>query len=266
MDTKTIVICVVALLLGMLLFNMLKDVCGCKNIVEGQGVHVVWRQTAPASATTRERECVKDQLKDVNKARLPMGCGEFYTQTSKEHTQKFDPSSEAGQDCDECVRITQCGPAPWGHPHDSTLEYFCGGHFAPWEAGQKEKFIASTCLVQNDEIDEEQSRAMEMPMTPERGYLFSAPDHIRHGWVDPSNTKLLDKIDIYNENLKNPTIQNRCAGNLPILAHTTHDSLAMAVAAADLGEGQLPPTTLSTRPAADLGEGQLPHATVYTHP
>jgi len=36
MDTKTIVICVVALLLGMLIANMLKDVCGCKN-VEGTG-------------------------------------------------------------------------------------------------------------------------------------------------------------------------------------------------------------------------------------
>jgi hypothetical protein len=36
MDTKTIVMCVVALLLGMLIANMLKDVCGCKNI-EGSG-------------------------------------------------------------------------------------------------------------------------------------------------------------------------------------------------------------------------------------
>lgn len=35
MKTDTIVMCVVALLLGMLLANMLKDVCGCK-VVEGQ--------------------------------------------------------------------------------------------------------------------------------------------------------------------------------------------------------------------------------------
>ena len=28
--------CIVALLLGMLLANMLKNVCGCKNVVEGQ--------------------------------------------------------------------------------------------------------------------------------------------------------------------------------------------------------------------------------------
>jgi hypothetical protein len=35
MDSKTIVMCVVALILGMLMANMLKDVCGC-NVVEGQ--------------------------------------------------------------------------------------------------------------------------------------------------------------------------------------------------------------------------------------
>jgi len=35
MKTETIVMCVVALILGMLMANMLKSVCGCKN-VEGQ--------------------------------------------------------------------------------------------------------------------------------------------------------------------------------------------------------------------------------------
>ncbi len=37
MNSQTIVYCVVALILGMLLANMLKGVCGCKN-VEGQDV------------------------------------------------------------------------------------------------------------------------------------------------------------------------------------------------------------------------------------
>ena len=32
MDSKTIVMCVVALILGMLLANMLKSVCGCKTV------------------------------------------------------------------------------------------------------------------------------------------------------------------------------------------------------------------------------------------
>ena len=35
MNTETIVYCVVALILGMLMANMLKNVCGCKT-VEGQ--------------------------------------------------------------------------------------------------------------------------------------------------------------------------------------------------------------------------------------
>ena len=35
MDLNIIVNCVVALILGMLLANMLKNVCGCKNVVEG---------------------------------------------------------------------------------------------------------------------------------------------------------------------------------------------------------------------------------------
>ena len=37
METKTIVMCVVALLLGILMADMLQNVCGCKDIVEGQG-------------------------------------------------------------------------------------------------------------------------------------------------------------------------------------------------------------------------------------
>jgi len=39
MDTKTIFMCVIALLLGMLIANMLKDVCGCKNIGADLSIH-----------------------------------------------------------------------------------------------------------------------------------------------------------------------------------------------------------------------------------
>ena len=38
MNTEQIIMCVVALILGMLLANMLKSVCGCK-VVEGQRCH-----------------------------------------------------------------------------------------------------------------------------------------------------------------------------------------------------------------------------------
>jgi len=40
MKTETIVMCVVALILGMLMANMLKSVCGCKSVVEGLGCAV----------------------------------------------------------------------------------------------------------------------------------------------------------------------------------------------------------------------------------
>lgn len=36
MNSETIVMCVVALILGMLMANMLKNICGCNNITEGQ--------------------------------------------------------------------------------------------------------------------------------------------------------------------------------------------------------------------------------------
>ena len=36
MDNKTILMVVVAIVLGMLVANMFKDVCGCKNLIEGQ--------------------------------------------------------------------------------------------------------------------------------------------------------------------------------------------------------------------------------------
>ena len=35
MGTDQIMYCIVALILGMLLANMLKNVCGCKDILEG---------------------------------------------------------------------------------------------------------------------------------------------------------------------------------------------------------------------------------------
>ena len=61
MNTENIVMCVVALLLGMLLANMLKNVCGCKNIVEGQeltGEALLEAQVAAAveAAETEEVE------------------------------------------------------------------------------------------------------------------------------------------------------------------------------------------------------------------
>ena len=74
MDTKTIVMCVVLFLLGMLLANMLKSVCGCKT-VEGGGGDVlaatdgsewiieqsdnVGRQCVKYDGTTRHAGCCR---------------------------------------------------------------------------------------------------------------------------------------------------------------------------------------------------------------
>jgi len=72
MDTKTIVMCVVALIIGMLMANMLKDVCGCK-VVEGAGwgdesALRNWSSDSPLTdavvnelvALGRDVDCVKD--------------------------------------------------------------------------------------------------------------------------------------------------------------------------------------------------------------
>jgi len=61
MNNQTIIMCVVSLVLGMLLFHMLKGVCGCK-VVEGQvnqAVEVAWEtlQEAHRSALADEEIC-----------------------------------------------------------------------------------------------------------------------------------------------------------------------------------------------------------------
>ena len=63
MKTDTIVCCVVALLLGMLLANMLKNVCGCK-LTEGQAdaVHLQLHSADPLAD-----QCHKLAPTDCNK-------------------------------------------------------------------------------------------------------------------------------------------------------------------------------------------------------
>ena len=46
MNSEKIIMCIVALILGMLLANMLKNVCGCK-LVEGQCEHVCCSSSDP---------------------------------------------------------------------------------------------------------------------------------------------------------------------------------------------------------------------------
>ena len=66
MKTDTIVCCVVALLLGMLLANMLKNVCGCK-LVEGQNRNPD-KPVKFDSLSPEDRRTVPLTLKDLTTA------------------------------------------------------------------------------------------------------------------------------------------------------------------------------------------------------
>ena len=58
MDNNTILMIVVAIVLGMLVANMLKDVCGCKNLIEGQGTEG-WEQICGSGPPDdSSQECV----------------------------------------------------------------------------------------------------------------------------------------------------------------------------------------------------------------
>ena len=61
MDSKTIVMCVVAFLLGMLMANMLKSVCGCK-VVEGQEV-----SPCDSACETTKNNCLAPKLANEKK-------------------------------------------------------------------------------------------------------------------------------------------------------------------------------------------------------
>ena len=60
MNSQTILMCVVSLIFGMLLANMLKSVCGCK-VVEGQGDGDPMR-TDNLSNTCQSTENYRSQL------------------------------------------------------------------------------------------------------------------------------------------------------------------------------------------------------------
>lgn len=64
MNSETIVMCVVALILGMLLANMLKSVCGCK-VVEGQTTATSVTCSPPDSPGFQNWMTVADRVRKV---------------------------------------------------------------------------------------------------------------------------------------------------------------------------------------------------------
>ena len=87
MDTVTIVVCVVALILGMLIANMLKGVCGCK-VIEGH-------------ARRNEEETINAATAVLAIARRCCGIDCLYT----------DESTEEAASAIEAARATRAGPS-----------------------------------------------------------------------------------------------------------------------------------------------------------
>lgn len=98
MNSQTIVMCVVALILGMLLANMLKNVCGCK-VVEGQCSDIYYVEDDNRYEFTEDcRSCVY--------AQRPEECG------------KLDLSDDCSIDINRISseeryrRFKECGATP----------------------------------------------------------------------------------------------------------------------------------------------------------
>ena len=88
MKTETIVMCVVALLLGMLMANMLKSVCGCKTVVEGTWLGKKWGGG-----------------EGIGIAKPGMDCGGIYGDcNSWTDTQRLDPASCESQGGCQCYK------------------------------------------------------------------------------------------------------------------------------------------------------------------
>ena len=101
MKTDQIIMCVVLLLLGMLLFNMLQNVCGCKNVSEGLGsisLDELKSEASKAASTAEEKE----------------GKVEEAAEAAKEPTQ-CDPNNNScnkGEDCKEWCYVSPPNDPP----------------------------------------------------------------------------------------------------------------------------------------------------------
>ena len=106
MNTEQILMCVVALILGMLLANMLKSVCGCK-VVEGQGQCMsVSQSDAEAGIFCSDKETLFDcaaPAASPNGIEYPFANNTCYWVDSEDksttniHNYEYNPP--AGQDC-----------------------------------------------------------------------------------------------------------------------------------------------------------------------
>ena len=138
METKTIVMCVVALLLGILMADMLQNVCGCKDIVEGQGNDECW----DGDMYTFDK-CCADVATFSSVCAAP-----GYTHDS------CCPPTDTGPDGAGPDVAGPDGAGPDESPTPSTDQVVCGYIFTPCGTGEEEcedgKKFLKEILVPNE--------------------------------------------------------------------------------------------------------------------
>ena len=109
MKTETIVMCVVALILGMLMANMLKSVCGCKTVEGNGGVRCDrWRDNNIQISNEAHR--CKTNCADYIQF-CPMGDTKAQDRWAKRHFGgRHTLCNRLEASCDSCLNTNQDGP------------------------------------------------------------------------------------------------------------------------------------------------------------
>ena len=124
MKTENIVMCVVALLIGMLLANMLKNVCGCKTVEGLTGVS----NGACASKRCNSNQTCGTQHEQPNTRLTDMGHHGFANFTPKEVCAQY--TSWGG--CTGAMEVLKCSPTT---PDGENYECPCHSAVADAAAG-----------------------------------------------------------------------------------------------------------------------------------
>jgi len=98
MGTDQIMYCIVALILGMLMYHMLKGVCGCKNVVEGYDADIMTK-------CDQGDKAIYEALPNTDKPKSPKGlCMESWCNGE-------GSTQDVSHDCNTCLRELCLFPA-----------------------------------------------------------------------------------------------------------------------------------------------------------
>ena len=206
MNNQTIVCCVIALLLGMLLFHMLKGVCGCK-LVEGQTIEECqsWRQGIIDRCAARTHD---DMLSAVHADACE------YDNTPLETARRWrGPVLDGNQlDCDQYNdNYSFSIPIPpW---------WAAGGNCA----GENQYYVQCPSTNDDESVPSPTGEQGQLP-------LLNLSDHIRHGSTQRSNLGCYDRCEANRAACKDDDeggctpeqLQNIDACNANCAARTTH--------------------------------------------